>query len=116
MVKHTRTNFQKQKPTNCLSVFDHFVGLVLEGLILSVNLTNQFFFLLEQQYHEYICISKLIFLHIPNSFSDSKVPLIVNQKGSKNESKITSKGRHFYVLNRLEVLKRGQEFVQTLLK
>ena len=27
MVKHI------QKPTNCLSVFDHFVGLVLKGLM-----------------------------------------------------------------------------------
>ena len=27
MVKHS------QKPTNCLSVFNHFVGLVLKGLL-----------------------------------------------------------------------------------
>ena len=31
MVKHTQT-IRRQKPTNCLSVFDHFVGLALEGL------------------------------------------------------------------------------------
>ena len=31
MVKHTQTICRKQ-PTNCLSVFDHFVKLVLEGL------------------------------------------------------------------------------------
>ena len=29
MVKHTLT-IRQQKPTNCLSVFDHFVGLTLE--------------------------------------------------------------------------------------
>ena len=31
MVKHTQT-IRRQKPTNCLSVFDHFLGLVLIGL------------------------------------------------------------------------------------
>ena len=32
MVKHTQTIRQKQ-PTTCLNVFDHFMGLVLKGLI-----------------------------------------------------------------------------------
>ena len=31
MVKHTRT-IHLLLPTNCLSVFDHFVGLALKGL------------------------------------------------------------------------------------
>ena len=31
MVKHTET-ITRQQPTNCLSVFDHFVGLALKGL------------------------------------------------------------------------------------
>ena len=31
MVKHTQT-VRRQKPTNYLSVFDHFVGLALKGL------------------------------------------------------------------------------------
>ena len=31
MIKHTQT-INRQKPTNYLSVFDHFVGLALEGL------------------------------------------------------------------------------------
>ena len=31
MVRHTQTIRQEQ-PTNCLSVFDHFVGLALKGL------------------------------------------------------------------------------------
>ena len=31
MVKHTQT-IRGQKPTNCLSVFDHFVGLALKEL------------------------------------------------------------------------------------
>ena len=31
MVKHTQT-IRRQKPKNCLSVFDHFVGLGLKGL------------------------------------------------------------------------------------
>ena len=31
MVKHAKTS-RRQQPTNCLSVFDHFVGLALKGL------------------------------------------------------------------------------------
>ena len=31
MVKHTQTN-RRQQPRNCLSVFDHFLGLVLKKL------------------------------------------------------------------------------------
>ena len=31
MVKHTQT-FRGQQLTNCLSVFDHFLGLALKGL------------------------------------------------------------------------------------
>ena len=33
MVKQTQT-IRRQQPTNCLSVFDHFVGLALKGLML----------------------------------------------------------------------------------
>ena len=32
MVKHTQT-IRRQQPTNCLKVFDHFVELVLKGLV-----------------------------------------------------------------------------------
>ena len=32
MVKHTQT-IRRLLPTNCLSVFDHFVGLLLKGLM-----------------------------------------------------------------------------------
>ena len=32
MVKHAQT-IRRQKAINCLSVFDHFVGLALKGLI-----------------------------------------------------------------------------------
>ena len=32
MAKHTQT-FCQLLPTNCLSVFNHFMGLALEGLI-----------------------------------------------------------------------------------
>ena len=31
MVKHTQT-IRRQQPMNCLSVFEHFVGLALKGL------------------------------------------------------------------------------------
>ena len=33
MVKHTQT-IRRQQPTNCLGIFDHFVGLALKGIIL----------------------------------------------------------------------------------
>ena len=36
MVKHSHKHIQTTRwllPTNCLSVFDHFVGLALKGLI-----------------------------------------------------------------------------------
>ena len=36
MVKHTQT-IRQQKPTNCLSVTDHFVGLALKGLRLLIE-------------------------------------------------------------------------------
>ena len=35
MVKHTET-IRCQQPTNCLSIFDHFVGLALKGLSLTL--------------------------------------------------------------------------------
>ena len=35
MVKHTQT-VCRQKPTNCLSVFDHLVGLALQGLTIEI--------------------------------------------------------------------------------
>ena len=34
MVKHTQT-IRRQLPTNCLTVFDHFMNLALKGLIIS---------------------------------------------------------------------------------
>ena len=35
MVKHTQT-FGRLLPTNCMGVFDHFVGLAVEGLTLGL--------------------------------------------------------------------------------
>ena len=45
MVKQTQ-KIGRQKPTNCLSVTDHFMGLSLKGLIVSretCNVTNKKF-------------------------------------------------------------------------
>ena len=36
MIKRAQT-IRRQKPANCLSVFDHFVGLVLKGFSLSLK-------------------------------------------------------------------------------
>ena len=50
MVKHNQT-IHRLLPTNCLSVFDHFVGLALKGLNNSkVNIVN----------HEYLTKRGLI--------------------------------------------------------
>ena len=38
MAKHTQI-IRRQQPTNCLSVFDHFVGLALKRLRI-LNLTH----------------------------------------------------------------------------
>ena len=40
MVKHTQT-IRREKPTNCLSVFDHFVGLAPKGLMFSGGLERE---------------------------------------------------------------------------
>ena len=45
MVQHTQT-IRPQQPTNCLSIFDHFVGLSPEGLILSTETLNYFLVML----------------------------------------------------------------------
>ena len=36
MVKHTQT-IRQLLPTDCMSVFDHFVGLALKGLTLTIK-------------------------------------------------------------------------------
>ena len=40
MVKHTQT-IRRLLPTNCLSVFDYFVGLALEGLKEAIELLEK---------------------------------------------------------------------------
>ena len=42
MVKHTQ-QFVGNSPTNCLSVFDHFVGLALKGIIISQSIADSTF-------------------------------------------------------------------------
>ena len=50
MVKHAQT-IRRQQPTNCFSVFDHFVGLALKGLTLSLRhyiiTSKKYFFITE---------------------------------------------------------------------
>ena len=41
MVKHTQT-IRRLFPTNCLSMFDHFVGLALKGLRFCLNEQKDF--------------------------------------------------------------------------
>ena len=40
MVKHTQT-IRRQQPTNCLSVFGHFVGFALKELRIKLIATTQ---------------------------------------------------------------------------
>ena len=42
MVKHTQ-QFVGNLPTNCLSVFDQFVGLALKGLTAHMELQNMIY-------------------------------------------------------------------------
>ena len=42
MIKHTQT-IRQQQPTNCLSVFDHFVGLALKGLNILIQVLKTAF-------------------------------------------------------------------------
>ena len=42
MDKHTQT-IHRLLPTNCLNVFDHFLGLALKGLILKKEATTPIF-------------------------------------------------------------------------
>ena len=54
MVKHTQT-IRQQASTNCLSMFDHFVGLVLTGLIFLINqfhVTGLFLYPLKTPEHQ----------------------------------------------------------------
>ena len=43
MVKQTHKTICREKPTNCLNVFDHFVGLTLKGLRKIVKTVQLFF-------------------------------------------------------------------------
>ena len=54
MIKHTQT-IRRQLPTNCLTVFDYFVGLLLKGLTFF-----QIFWNIEK--NMWISFSKWIFL------------------------------------------------------
>ena len=42
IIKQKNPNIDSQLPTNCLSVFDHFVGLVLKGLNQAVVVSDPF--------------------------------------------------------------------------
>ena len=52
MVKHTQT-IRRLLPMNCLSVFDHFVGLVLKGLMLTTRATLMYKDVVENKQRHY---------------------------------------------------------------
>ena len=60
MVKHTQT-IRRQKPTNCFSVFDHFVVLALKGLTYFLKLlVNQITSFFHQHYFQMEQVDKEI--------------------------------------------------------
>ena len=71
MVKHTRT-VRRLLPTNCLSVFGHFVGLVLKGLKLVKMICNMAFWRQNVLLGYTTPISKLL---IFGSFMKFQLPL-----------------------------------------
>ena len=63
MVKHTKT-IHRQKPKNCLSVFDSFVGLTLKGLknnYVDANISKSLRERITLKKNTYECGSKIIF-------------------------------------------------------
>ena len=72
MVKHTQAIFWKQ-PTNCLSEFDHFVGLALKGL---KYINNQ----LKAYYRTTYYFTKNVPSMYPENFSSLNFRKDVNRK------------------------------------
>ena len=60
MVKHSQA-IRRLLPTNCLSVFDHFVGLASKGLMLTLNRFNTLFW----SFHCWLWTSKCRIGSIP---------------------------------------------------
>ena len=79
LVKHTQT-IHRLLPTNCLNVFDHFVGLVIKGLIRLplLKMTFSYRLLEEDKYHK-------IYLQIYDTI------LTVNKYEHDNLKKISQK-------------------------
>ena len=68
MVKHTQT-ISRQKPTNCFSVFDHFVKLTLKGLK-TEHCFNVFFDVKKQSFEKNTRESTVIFTLLKESKID----------------------------------------------
>ena len=82
MVKHTQT-IRRQKPTNCLSVFDHFVGLTLKGLMVIYRFA-------EEKKTELKYIHQFIILFQPKT-KVWKVYAIMTEKNTQCYKKIVIK-------------------------
>ena len=68
MVKHFQI-IHRQKPTNCLSVFDHFVGLVCKGLTVQIRIEKQKISCECRQEDFPLNFKKIISLNFPISLS-----------------------------------------------
>ena len=75
MVKHTQT-IRWQQPTNCLIVFDHFVGLVLKELKISC-----FFFIVRTATPRWLRLITSVMMKFP-SFNNTNY--ILQQKNLIN--------------------------------
>ena len=66
MVKHTQT-VRRCLPTNCFTVFDHFAGLALKGLLHEINKNMpkqprvKFFVHLHENFHTYNEMDGIVF-------------------------------------------------------
>ena len=70
MVKHTQT-IRLQQPTNCLSVFDHFVGLALKELIfMKIYQKNWYKVFLK---NIYISLWQLLFAPLDKKYNAMKI-------------------------------------------
>ena len=65
MVKHTQT-VRRQKPTNCLSVFDHFVRLALKELM-EKKQNNNPIPIYHKRHLVYVSLSQLLNIFLPYS-------------------------------------------------
>ena len=80
LIKHTQT-IRRQQLTNCVSVFDHFLRLVLKGL--GWNISSRHFLVKFPNFRQELLDARLTYKQISN-FTASVAPKLMNMKRSLN--------------------------------